>query len=103
MAEKYFTITGMCYRYGNDFLEPKMKVNLVKESDKDYDTEAIKVEMPGLGQIGYVANSSRTVLGECMSAGRLYDLIGDEAEGEVLYVLPQGAVCSLISKKKKSK
>ena len=103
MAEKYFTITGMCYRYGNEFLEPKMRVNLVKEPDNDYDSEAIKVEMPSLGQIGYVANSSRTVLGECMSAGRLYDHIGDEAEGEVMYVLPQGAVCSLISKKRSRK
>jgi len=103
MAEKYFTITGMCYRYGNEFLEPKMKVNLVKEPDNKHDSEAIKVEMPGLGQIGYVANSSRTVLGECMSAGRLYDYIGDEAEGEVMYVLPQGAVCSLVGKGRKGK
>ena len=44
MAEKYFTITGMCYRYGNEFLEPKMRVNLVKEPDNDYDLEAIACE-----------------------------------------------------------
>ncbi len=97
MSDTYFTITGMCFRYGNEFLEPKMRVNLVKEPDNEYDSEAIKVEMPGLGPIGYVANSTRTVLGECMSAGRIYDRFDDNAVGEVRYVLPQGAVCSLIS------
>ena len=51
--------------------------------------------MPGIGQIGYVANSHYTVIGECFSAGRLYDKIGDEAKGTVLYVLPNGAVCQL--------
>ena len=95
MAEKYFTVTGMCYRYGNEFLEPKMKVNLVKEPDNDYDSEAIKVEMPGLGQIGYVANSPYTVIGESLSAGRLYDKISDKAYGRVLYVLPQGVLCEI--------
>ena len=45
--------------------------------------------------MGYVANSPYTVLGESMSAGRLYDRIGDTAEGVVKYVLPQGVVCKL--------
>ena len=33
----------------------------------------------------YVANSPYTVAGESYSAGRLYDKIGDTAEGTVLY------------------
>ena len=69
-----------------------MKVKLVKEPDNEYDTEAIKVEMEGLGLIGYVANSPRTVQGESYSAGRLYDKIGDTAEGKVMYVLPKGVL-----------
>ena len=60
-------------------LEQKMKVKLVKEPDNEYDKEAIKVEMPGIGHIGYVANSPYTVVGESYSAGRLYDKIGDTA------------------------
>ena len=36
MNEKYFSISGMCYRYGNEFLEPKMKVKLVKEPDNEH-------------------------------------------------------------------
>ena len=80
MAEIYFTIAGTNHRYGQDFLEPKMKVKLVKEPDNEYDKEAIKVEMPSIGHIGYVANSPYTVVGESYSAGRLYDKIGDTAK-----------------------
>ena len=60
------------------------------------DKEAIKVEMDGLGLVGYVANSPFTLQGESMSAGRLYDKIGDKATGIVKYILPQGVLCELI-------
>ena len=33
----------------------------------------------GLGKVGYVANSTHTVLGDCYSAGRIYDKIGARA------------------------
>ena len=92
MNKIFFTITGTCYRYGQEFIEPGMVVRLVKEPDNEFDKEAIKVEMEGLGQIGYVANSPRTVLGESYSAGRLYDKIGDAVEGKVMYVLPKGVL-----------
>lgn len=75
-----------------------MKVRLVKEPDNEYDKEAISVEVKGLGKIGYVANSSYTVLGKSMSAGRIYDKIGSRAAGKVVHVLPQGALCRLSKK-----
>lgn len=95
MSKIYFTIAGTSHHHGQKFIEPKMKVKLVKEPDNEYDKEAIKVEMPGLGLIGYVANSPYTVVGESFSAGRLYDKIGDTASGKVLYVLPNGVLCTL--------
>ncbi len=95
MSKVYFTITGLEYRYGSDFLKPGMKVRLKKEPENEYDREAIRVELKGLGKIGYVANSTKTVLGESYSAGRLYDRIGKKAGGRVLFVLPQGVVCEL--------
>ena len=95
MKKIFFTITGTNFRYGKDFMEPGMTVRLVKEPDNDYDNEAIKVEMEGPGQIGYVANSISTVLGESYSAGRIYDKIGDEAEGTVVYVLDGGVLRSI--------
>lgn len=93
MNRIYFTITGTCYRHGHEFFKPEMTVRLVKEPDNKYDKEAIKVELEGLGHVGYVANSPRTVVGESYSAGRLYDKIGDTAEGAVLYVLPEAVLC----------
>ena len=95
MSEIYFTIAGTNHWHGQEFMEPGMKVQLVKEPDNEVDSEAIKVMMPGIGQIGYVANSPYTVIGESMSAGRIYDKIGDEAEGDIMYVLPKGVLCTL--------
>jgi hypothetical protein len=91
----YFTVTGTGFRYGSDFFKPDMTVKLVKEPDNRYDREAIKVELEGLGHVGYVANSVHTVKGESFSAGRLYDKIGDTAEGTVMYVIPDGVICAL--------
>lgn len=96
MEKVYFTITGTKHYYGQEYFEPKMEVKLVKEPDNEIDKEAIKVEMDGLGLVGYVANSPFTVQGESMSAGRLYDKIGDKATGIVKYILPQGVLCELI-------
>ncbi len=95
MERIYFTIAGMNHHFGQEFMEPKMQVRLTKEPDNEFDKEAIKVEMDGLGLIGYVANSPYTVQGESMSAGRLYDKMGETATGTVLYVLPKGILCSL--------
>ena len=79
----YFTLTGTKYYQGSSFMEPGTRVCLRKEPDNEYDKEAIRVEMPGLGKVGYVANSAHTVIGECLSAGRLYDRIGKKAAGKV--------------------
>lgn len=76
---------------------------MVKEPDNEFDKEAIKVEMEGLGHVGYVANSPYTVQGESISAGRMYDRIGDTAKGIVKYVLPQGILCELVLESKDEK
>ena len=57
--------------------------------------EAIRAELPGLGKVGYVANSTHTVVGNCCSAGRLYDKIGNTATAKVKYVLANAVVCSV--------
>ena len=53
------------------------------------------VTLPGLGKVGYVANSTHTVLGDCYSAGRIYDKIGAAATAKVKYVLANAVVCSV--------
>ena len=88
----YFTITGTNHYFGHEFCETGMRVRLVKEPDNEFDKEAIRVEMPGLGKVGYVANSSYTVKGESWSAGRIYDRIGKRAFGRVKLILPDGVI-----------
>jgi len=87
------TITGTGHYHGQEFITPGMKIRLIKDPENEYDREAIRAELNGLGKIGYVANSPHTVLGESISAGRLYDKIGDTAKATVLYVLPRGILC----------
>ena len=62
----FVTITGIHYHFGSKPFAVGQKVKLVKEPDNCYDKEAIRAELPGLGCVGYVANSPRT---DC--AGRL--------------------------------
>ena len=95
MGEMYFTIAGCNHYFGNEFMEKGMKVKLEKEPDNEHDREAILVKMKGLGKCGYVANSPYTVLGESMSAGRLYDKIGDKAKGKIIFVIPGAAICKI--------
>ena len=95
MEKVYFTVTGTKYHYGLDFFETGMEVKLIRDPENKADREAIRVELDGLGTVGHVANSPYTILGESMSAGRLYDRFGDTAVGVVKYVLPQGVLCEL--------
>lgn len=98
MAKVFITLTGTKHYFGNDFLKKGTKIRLEKEPDNEYDKEAIKVTYEGLGKIGDVANSSYTVIGESMSAGRLYDKIGDVAYAKVILVTPAGTICKICKK-----
>ena len=100
MAEMFITIAGAEFRYGSDYLEKGMIVELIKEPDNQFDKEAIKVELKPFGTIGYVANSVKTVIGECYSAGRLYDKIGDTAKAEICFITPRGIIAKVKDSKK---
>jgi hypothetical protein len=89
----YITITALQKMYGSKPLKLNAIVKLVKEPDNKYDKEAILVKLPGLGGIGHVANSVNTVMGECYSAGRLYEHFKKKAKGKVVAVTSKGAVC----------
>lgn len=98
MSEIYFTIAGCNHYFGSAFMKKGMKVKLVKEPDNQYDKEAIQVKVKGLGKVGYVANSTYTVKGDSMSAGRLYDKIGDKAKGKIMFVMADAAVCRITNR-----
>lgn len=92
----YITLTGLRHYYGHEILEPGMIVKLKKEPKNEFDSEAIKAKIPGLGKIGYVANSPYTVAGDSWSAGRIYDKFKKKAHCRVLYVLKGCALCEFL-------
>ena len=50
----YVTLTGLNYRFGTQPFTVGQKVKLVKEPENDFDHEAIRAELLGLGKVGYV-------------------------------------------------
>jgi hypothetical protein len=76
-----------------------MKIRLKKEPDNEHDKEAICAELKGLGKIGYVANSTYTVIGDSYSAGRLYEHMGKKAKAKILIVTERGVLCELKDEK----
>ncbi len=99
MKRIFFTLTGTNHYYGTDFLKKGMKIRLKKEPDNEHDKEAICAEIKGLGKIGYVANSTYTVIGDSYSAGRLYEHMGKKAKAKVLIVTERGVLCELKDEK----
>lgn len=60
-------------------------LTLVKEPDNTHDAEAIAVKLDD-EKIGYVANSTNTVVKGTMSAGRVYDKINNIQQAEVILI-----------------
>ena len=99
MKHIFFTLTGTNHYYGTDFLKRGTKIILRKEPDNEHDNEAIRAEIKGLGKIGYVANSTYTVIGDSYSAGRLYEHMGKKAKAKVFLVTERGMLCELKAEK----
>lgn len=93
----YITITGIGYYYGDKPFEVGSKVRLRKDYENEYDEEAILVEKPYIGKIGYVANSCKTIVRGTMSAGRLYDRIGHTAFARIMFVLDNKIIAEVVS------
>ena len=71
-------------------------VKLVKEPKNTFDPEAIACEMRYFGQIGYLANSTNTVVKGCMSAGRVYDKINDKYFAKIIFYRNNVAVAKIL-------
>ena len=93
----YITITALQKMYGSKPLKLNAIVKLVKEPDNKYDTEAIACEMRHFGKIGYVANSTNTVIKGCMSGGRAYDKINDEYFAKIKFVAEYAAIAKILT------
>ncbi|MBQ6099307.1 MAG: HIRAN domain-containing protein [Methanobrevibacter sp.] len=93
----YITITAFNNMHGTKPLKLDAVVKLKKDPENKYDTEAIACEMRHFGKIGYVANSTQTVVKGSMSAGRLYDKIGDEYFAKIKFITSNTAIAKVLS------
>lgn len=99
------TITGLAHYYGTKPFKVGAVIKLKKEYDNKYDDEAIRAQLPYIGTVGYVANSTYTVysgtysagrLSGTYSAGRLYDKIGECACAKIILITHSSAVAEVI-------
>ena len=86
------TITGLAHYYGTKPFKVGAVIKLKKEYDNKYDDEAIRAQLPYIGTVGYVANSTYTVYSGTYSAGRLYDKIGECACAKIILITHSSAV-----------
>ena len=93
----YITIQAFNNLHGSKPFKLNKLVKLVKEPDNKYDTEAIACEMRYFGKIGYVSNSTNTVVIGSMSAGRLYDKINDEYFARIKFITGSIAIAKVLT------
>ena len=93
----YITITAFNKFHGSKPLALERLVKLVKEPENKYDTEAIACEMRHFGKIGYLANSTQTVIKGCMSAGRVFDKIDDEYFAKIKFITGHEAIAKILT------
>lgn len=98
MDQQFVTITGINHYFGMRPFRVGGLVKLVKEPKNAYDAEAIRAELPFIGTIGYVANSTHTVYAGTYSAGRLFDKIEGFAYGHILFCTHSSVIALVISK-----
>lgn len=97
MEEIFVTITGIDYYLGKKPFKVGRKVRLVKEKENDFDSEAIRVELPYIDTIGYVANSTHTVYDGTLSAGRMYEKIGEKAVAQIMFITRSSVIAKVLS------
>ncbi|MEA4920010.1 MAG: HIRAN domain-containing protein [Clostridiaceae bacterium] len=98
MDNYFITITGQNHYLGMKPFKINRLVKIIKESENEHDPEAIRVELPFIDTIGYVANSINTVFAGTCSAGRLYDKIDDYAYAQIMFITHSSAIAIVVSK-----
>lgn len=91
----FVTITGVNHYFGMKPFKVGKIFKIVKE-ENDYDDEAIRAELPAIDTIGYVANSTSTVYGGTISAGRLYDKIDDYAYAQTMFITHSSVIALVL-------
>ncbi len=93
----FITVMAFNNFHGDKPLKLGGIIKLVKEPDNKHDTEAIACEMRYFGKIGYVANSTNTVIKGCMSSGRVFDKITDEYYAKIKFITGSTVIAKILS------
>lgn len=96
MENTFVTITGVKNYYGMKPFNVGKIFRIVKDTDNEYDEEAIRCELPMIDTIGYVANSTNTVFAGTVSAGRLYDKIDDYAYAQTMFITHSSVIALVL-------
>lgn len=99
MKELYVTVTGFSHYYGKKPFNVGKRLRCVKEKNNVHDNEAIKVTLKEIGTIGYIANSPYTKAEGTLSAGRIYDKVGDRFFIEVIFITDSKVICKVLPMK----
>lgn len=97
MNGNYITIVGQRHYFGMKPFKIGGVIKLIKDKENECDYEAIKVVLPYIDTIGYVANSGHTVFEGTNSSGRIYDKIGDFAYARVCFITHSAVIAEIIS------
>lgn len=98
METMFVTITGINHYYHLKPFKVGGIVKLVKDKNNPFDSEAIEVKMPYIDIVGFVANSPNTTFQGTVSAGRLYDKIGEFAYARVMFVTHSSVIALVLPK-----
>lgn len=93
--DRYITITGFKHYYGAKPFRIGNLIRCRKEPENGFDHEAIRCSLPMVGTVGYIANSPETVAGGTMSAGRIYDHLGDQFYVRVMFTSFTKIICKI--------
>lgn len=97
MENVFITITGLDHYFHHKPFKIGSVVRIYKEHGNSHDHEAVCVEMPHIGTVGYVANSTHTTYAGTYSAGRLYDKMGEYAYAVVMFLTHSSVIAAVLS------
>lgn len=96
----YITITGVQYHFGIEAFRVGQKVYLERDTENDYDGEAIRVMSDSGNKLGHVANSVRTVAKGTHSAGWIGHMIDKKTVAKVRFILGYSVIAEIEEKEK---
>lgn len=103
MESFFITVTGIKNYYGFKPFKVGKLFKIRKEFENAYDSEAIVAELPFIETVGYVANSVHTVYDGTVSAGRLYDKIGDYAYARTMFITHSSVIALVVPREEVEK